>query len=525
MNRLALYFMIFCVLGMNIAQGGGEGGVFQVRIEPPGDGKNATLLIREGIGRAIEGMRSGRYSAAEMVLATGEYLLDAVEGDQGALVGINGVDHLVIRGQGDRTRLVVRDNTPNQAGFLRKVFSISNTREFVLRDLAIDFAPQARDWLAGIARHVARDNAGNVTFDLVLDQNSPPFRPGVFATPTSGCVGMALNEVGQPREDFPDYFSVRDVQPAQGELRVICGEWGNVDPTAFLEGRKVVLMRRKPGESLFCFNGQNVHPTLRNIHIFASRGLMIEAYGCDRLELDHLRMERAAGQWVVSPGDGVHYQGGVSGPFIHDSHFEALGDDAIHLYAKPFAVSSKTDASGLRYDPSAIPLKIGDRLWVYANAAPGEGRLIKIIQLSDGIIHGEPALSANLTPNRAINLSRGGEGFIIRDNTFGPSRGIGCRIQTGEGLIEANIFTHLSGAGISFESGLGENYDEGPFAYDVTVKANRFDHCATSAGYGRLAIRRVVRWNPDAPHHDPAFGNLKLIDNIAEGGSTLPAGW
>lgn len=523
MKWVAVIFAINCFLGMTVAHSEEGGGVFQVHVAPPADGQNATPVIHQALGRAIEAMRSGRFAGAVVILAAGEYPLEAAE-DESALVRIDGANHLVISGQGDRTRLVVRDHTTNRDGFLRKVFAISNTQEFVMRDLAIDFAPQSRDWLAGIARHVVTDDRG-VSFDLELDRASPPFRHGVFATPTSGCIGMALNDAGQSREDFPDFFTVQGVQLANGVIDVNCGQWGAVDAKAFLESRRVVLMRRKPGEALFCFNGGNVHPTLRNLHVLGSRGMMIEAYGCDRLELDHFRMERAPGQWLVSPGDGVHYQGGVSGPFIHDSHFEALGDDAIHLYAKPFAVSLQEKPCGLQFDPAAIPLKVGDRLWVYANAAPGEGRLIKIAQLQDDIFRGEPALPPGLVPDRAINLSRSGEKFVIRDNTFGPLRGIGCRIQTGEGLIESNTFTRLSGPAVSFESGLGENYDEGPFAYNVTVKANRFDHCATAAGYGRQAVRRSVRWNPNAPNHDLAFGNLKLIDNTAAGGSTVPEGF
>jgi hypothetical protein len=522
MRPRTLFFVIYCVLGVNIALGEGMEGLFQARIEPPADGQNATPAIRRAIEQATEAFRSGRFAGAEVILAAGEYPLEGVE-DEFALVRIDGADHLVIRGQGDQTRLVVRDHAPNQAGLLRKVFFIHDTRELILRDLVVDFAPEARDWLAGIARQVIVDETGKVTFDLELDRASPPFRAGVFATPTSGCIGMALNEAGQPREDFPEYFPVLEVWPAQGSLRVRCGQWGLADAKAFLESQRVVLMRRKPGEALFCFTGGNVHPTLRNLRIVGSRGMMIEAYGCDRLELDRLRMERADGQWLVSPGDGVHYQGGLSGPFIHDSHFEGLGDDAIHLYAKPFAISTAAQGE-LRYDSAAIPLKVGDRLWVYANAAPGGGRLITIRRLWKDGLFGELAFPAGFVADRAINLSRSGEGFVIRDNTFGPSRGIGCRIQTGQGLIEANAFTHLSGAAISFESGLGETFDEGPFAYDVTVKGNHFDHCATAAGYGRQAVRRMVRWNPDKADGHPAFRNLKLIDNTVAGGSTLPDG-
>lgn len=524
MRPATVHITIICVLLAGFARANGPRGVFRVDVAPPAGGQSASPEIRQAIFRAVQAMQNGDFTAAEVVLAAGDYPLDVVAGDEGSLMGINGVNRLVIRGQGDRTRLVVRDHTPNQAGFLRKVFSVSNTQEFVMRDLAVDFAPEARDWLQGIARNVDRSDAGSVTFDLELDQSSPPFRPGVFATPTSSCLGMVLNDSGQPREDYPDYFLVRDVRLANGAVRISCGEWGSVDAKAFMEGRRVVLMRRKPGEALFCFSGKNIHPTLRNLHVYGSRGMMIEAYGCDRLELDHLRMERAAGQWLVSPGDGVHYQGGVSGPYIHDSHFESLGDDAIHLYAKPFAIPAKTQAGGLRYNVAAVPLKVGDRLWVYANAAPGDGRLIKVVRLQENILCGEPALPANWVPDRAINLSRSGEGFIIRGNTFGPLRGIGCRIQTGEGLIEANTFTRLSGAAISFESGLGEQYDEGPFAYNVTVRSNHFDHCATAAGYGRQAIRRNVHWNPDAAHHDLPFGNLKLIDNTADEGSAIPDG-
>lgn len=496
--------------------------VIEFKVAPPKDEMSATPALREAIAKATSASQDERAQVV-ILLERGVYPLDAVPEGAGTILAVHGANHLTIKGAGEETILLVRDNMPNADGYLRKVIAVHGCVEFSMRDLTIDFAPSARDWLQGIARNVRLTETGETVFDLELDEHSPPFREGIFATESSWCVGIALNDHDQPREDMPDYFSVTTVRQDAGHLLVTMAVMDGVDIHAFLQNQRVVLARRKPGEALFCFSGINQHPELKNVVIHASRGMMIEAYGCNRLELDHFRMERAPGQWFVSPGDGVHYQGGVSGPYVHDSHFEGLGDDAIHIYAKPFVVMGESEAD--RVQCATDGLSVGDRLWVYAHESPGDGRLLKVMEAADGEVRLDAPVPAGLTPNRAINLDRSGIGFEIRNNTFGPLRGMGCRIQTGMGVIEGNTFTRVGAVGISFESGMGENYDEGPFPYDVTVKGNRFVHTGSSAGYGWQGIRRNVRWNPFAPNHDLAFRNILLEGNVGEEGTTVITGW
>jgi hypothetical protein len=511
------------------------------------------------------------------MLAAGDYPLDAVPEDEGSILSIGETRNVTLCGVGDKTRLVVRDHVLNKSGYFRKVISVHNTDNFVMRDFSIDFAPGARDWLQGVARDVTMTAAGTAAFTFEMDKASPPLRSDAFATPDSFCMGIAINQYGQPREGFPDFFTVAKIHPAYGALQITTGPWSGVDCRKFLEGQRILIIRRKPGESLFCFSGSNVHPVLRNIQVMASRGMMIEAYGCDRLELDHLDMRPAAGQWLVSPGDGLHYQGGVRGPYVHGSHFEALGDDAIHIYAKPFKVAAGGEAGTLKYDAASIALEAGQRLWIYANASPGGGQLVRIAELKGDIIHCDAGFKAGLIriqkisramaiekknacllsglphtpppapvgrtpkgeakrglrhdargifwkgmiPDRAINLSRSGSDFIIRDNTFGPLRGIGCRLSAGEGVVEGNVFTRVGGSAVSFECGLGKDYDEGPFPYNIVVKHNHFDDCAATQGYSRQAVRFVAPWDIHSQRNELPFSHLQVLDNSVAGGSTV----
>ncbi len=456
-----------------------------------------------------------RGTGGEVVLAEGDYYLDAVPEDEKYLLSIHGTEDLKIKGAGPTTRLIVRDNAPNAQGFHRKIFAAYGAKNFVMEDLSIDFSPAARDWVQGIAREVKVSDGAKTTFILELDSASPPFRPGAFSPERCSLLGMVLNEHGQPLEGFPDYFMASDLRPLKdGTLEVSTGVTG-VDPPAFFDGQRVVITCRKPGEALFCFSNA-VHPVLKNLTIHASRGMLIEAYACDRLELDKVRLKRSEGQLLVSPGDGIHYQGGVSGPYVHDCHFEGLGDDGMNIYAKPFPIEALESG---QYSVEGEPiLQPGDQLWVYTAGQAQHGKFITITEAKGNHFKAD-ILPPDFAVNQAVNLTRSGQNFEVINNSFGPLRGLGCRLQTGPGIISGNTFERLSGSPVSLECGLSSSesygHGEGPFPFDITIANNRFSDSGTSHGYNRSGVRRVAPWNPSDPHGQ-AFRNIQMKDNVTK---------
>ncbi len=481
-------------------------------ISPPPAQESATGILRSAITDVVGRMQSGGNSGGEVVLAAGDYYLDAVPEDEKYLICIHGTDGLKIRGAGTATRLIVRDNAPNSQGFHRKIFAAYGAKNFVMEDLTIDFAHTARDWVQGFAKDVKISDGTTATFILELDAASPPFRPDAFSPQRCSLLGIVLNEHGQPLEGFPDYFMATDVRPREDGTLEVSTEVAGIDLPAFFDGQRVVIACRKPGEALFCFSNA-VHPVLKNLTIHASRGMLIEAYGCDRLELDNVRLKRSEGQLMVSPGDGIHYQGGVSGPYVHDCHFEGLGDDGMNIYAKPFSI--EVLGSG-QYRVEGDPILLaGDQLWVYTAGHAQHGKFITISE-SEGDHFKADILPPDFAVNQAVNVSRSGQNFEVINNSFGPLRGLGCRLQTGPGVISGNTFERLSGAPVSLECGLAssENYGhgEGPFPFDITITNNRFSDSGTSHGYNRSGIRRVAPWNPADPH-EQAFRNISVKDN------------
>ena len=480
------------------------------KIVPPPSGESATGLIRAAMAEVAGAMQSSGAEKGEVVLAEGEYVLEAVPGDEDYLIAIHGISGLTLRGEGPKTRLLVRDVAPNGKGFFRKVIAAYGAKDFSVETLTIDMVPEARNWVQGVARNVESKGDSEVSFVLELDAYSPPFRPEIFSRDRCFLLGVVQDDNGRPREGFPDYFEGSNLRRLSEKTLEVSTRVEGFDPQAFLDNQRVVIACRKPGEALFCFVGA-VRPRLSDLRIHASRGLMIEAYGCDRLELDRVKMEPAKGQWLISPGDGLHYQGGISGPFVHDSHFEGLADDAMNIYTKSFPLTP--EGVGV-YQCEGAAISVGDHLWVYGAGNAEAGRMITVTKAEAGRFWAEGGEPSEIV-NRGINLSRSGQNFEVRRNTFGPLRGLGCRLQTGPGVVEGNRFEQLSGAPVSLECGLQGSYDEGPFPFDISITGNRFAHSAGSAGYDRSGVRRVAPWDPAVPQAK-AFRDITVRGNTVE---------
>ena len=101
-----------------------------------------------------------------------------------------------------------------------------------------------------------------------------------------------------------------------------------------------------------------------------------------------------------------------------------------------------------------------------------------------------------------------GNGFVIRNCTFGPNRALGLRIRGGEGVIESNTVSRVEGAALM----MGPEYEwfEGGVFDRVTVRGNLFGGCGGSFNVGGTAAHH--RPLPPKAHPSSAF-----VDNLITG--------
>lgn len=107
-----------------------------------------------------------------------------------------------------------------------------------------------------------------------------------------------------------------------------------------------------------------------------------------------------------------------------------------------------------------------------------------------------------------VSTTAAGDGFVIRNCTFGPNRALGMRLRGSHGLVESNVVNRVEGAALM----MGQEYEwfEGGVFGDVTVRGNLFAGCGGSFNVGGSVARR--RPAPAGSH-----AGVKVLDNKVTG--------
>jgi len=204
-------------------------------------------------------------------------------------------------------------------------------------------------------------------------------------------------------------------------------------------------------------------------------------------------------------GDGFHSAAMRKGPTLENCLFEGQHDDAVNIHGQFAMVIEAADrsvvadyrgtmATGSGRNPFARP---GDMLAFYNN----QGQLVQ-----DACVTGIESLSGYNEPagkqtidsrvfkdrenanyiriklDRPVSAAYGwyvanhneiGNGFVIRNCVFRNSRGHGCFIRAGNGVIENCLFEHIHMGGIVVAPEMG-SWNEASYSRNLIIRNNTF---------------------------------------------------
>lgn len=201
----------------------------------------------------------------------------------------------------------------------------------------------------------------------------------------------------------------------------------------------------------------------------------------------------------------------VSGVFAVVSAVRGRRVRLVSISASPFAPGDSAQVLGA--DGSIRPDRVVSSVAAApAPASPEERTLLRSIGLWPGLAEQSPAIPVELELADAGGIVLGdalisdraqGNGFAIRNCSFGHNRAFGMRIRASDGVIEGNVVEDTEGWGLF----IGPEYEwlEGGVSHDLLVRRNEFRRCGATLG-GTAAFRRPLP--PDA------WRNVRFEDNV-----------
>ena len=209
------------------------------------------------------------------------------------------------------------------------------------------------------------------------------------------------------------------------------------------------------------------------------------------------------GDWMTGNADGIHVRGHATGPWIEGVRIQAIGDDAIALYARPAWMKS-IDAGGDQRTALCrsefFNLEPGDEVSFFQ---PLEGTILletKVVSVSpaDGgfkVVFADP-LPAGLRFQGPVqqatqiwNRSKSCGDFMVRDSTFINIRRYGTVFRSRRGVIEGNTYQGTSSRAITFRN--ETDWPNGLYASQIIVRGNKiidsgFDSAERQSAIGFL---------------------------------------
>ena len=190
--------------------------------------------------------------------------------------------------------------------------------------------------------------------------------------------------------------------------------------------------------------------------------------------------------------DGFHCRSNRKGPYIKDCHFFRINDDDTNIFGKMFSLAKIISPTKIIINASPGDNITGDKV---STPIYQPGELLGFVDPNQGLEidayarvkdtwlgewHGRQWLMLELDrPVQGLvsrdslgkgpfgsreyvngkhtniehfvaNLNTKGNGFVIKDNTFGDHRAASIKIQSTNGIIEGNRIEHVKGAGFFF---------------------------------------------------------------------------
>jgi hypothetical protein len=202
----------------------------------------------------------------------------------------------------------------------------------------------------------------------------------------------------------------------------------------------------------------------------------------------------ADGDWMTGNADGVHIRGHAVGPWIEGTMIQAIGDDAIALYARPSSIQTPRpdgNPKAAYCRPEYFSLEPGDEVSFFQpleGAILLETQVVSVKPRDDGYIYvtfaddipSDIKTDGPLVKNTQIwNRSKSCGDFMVRNCTFKNIRRYGAVFRSKGGVVENNHFSGISSRAIVFIN--GTMWPNGLYASEIIVRNNTiadsgFDH-------------------------------------------------
>lgn len=210
------------------------------------------------------------------------------------------------------------------------------------------------------------------------------------------------------------------------------------------------------------------------------------AYGGSVFNVLHCKTLIPNGEWMSGNADGLHVRGSIIGPWMEGCNFQAMGDDAVALYARPAsmlqihpadnrnAVICKSDFFNLGVgDDVAFFKPIGGKILI-------ETKVKKVKLLEDG--QSEVIFEDTIPQNMNIigtlqdvvqiwNRSKSSGDFVIRKNRFENIRRFGTVFRAKRGVVEENVYIGTSERAIAFVN--EPAWPNGLYCSEIIIRNNR----------------------------------------------------
>jgi len=243
--------------------------------------------------------------------------------------------------------------------------------------------------------------------------------------------------------------------------------------------------------------------------------------------------------------DALHSKGAVVGPTVTNCDFQFHGDDCIAINTSFYRViSTKGNTVDIIAHLNRVKIKEGDNLrFVYfSGAIAGEAKVTKLEETTDFLQKDledvfekysyikdrsrQPNV-LRLTLDKPVDvdnggvvssLTRGGNGFVIKDNILGHTRARGILIKSSDGIISGNKVIGCELSGIILAPEL--QWMEAGFSHNIIIENNTIsDGMFANSEYGieQAAPISVVAINAlDEVVPAGGFRNITIRNNTIE---------
>lgn len=423
------------------------------------------LGLIEGFRDVLKQVDAKKIPSARIVIPPGDYRLDS--SFQGYLFDVSGRSNLVIDGRGARVRFATR----KQGLMLAK-----DAADIVIQGFDCSYA---KGCLRVQGTVLSIDPAGR-RMTLAVDEGFPGFDVS-DNTKQDILYLLEPGKNGRLKTAAPSFLR------ANGPItRGSDGTW--IFPCA----RELGFCR--VGDRYgFNFRSGSLHLVdASGAHGVTASGLTTNGWGGMQfvsieggdMRLLHCKARLGEVECMSGNADGVHIRGHDMGPWIEGVEINAIGDDAIALYARPSTiktVAAEEEHRAVLCRSEWFNLAPGDDVSFFQ---PSEGRILletrveKVIAekgvyrvsfvhaLPDGIRCEGPVQQATQIWNRSKSCGD----FMVRNSRFTNIRRYGTVFRSRRGVVENNHYESISSRAVVFRN--EAEWPNGLYASEIIIRGN-----------------------------------------------------